>query len=65
MKRTKKRKKLQKELANAMNNNIKWGVELADARGIIRMIINSYNHEERFTFEKDLAKAEAFLKEQL
>lgn len=36
---------------------------LQQAKEIIKMVINSYNHEERFSFEKDLAKAEQFLKE--
>ena len=37
--------------------------QLEQAKEIIRMVIDSYNHKERFSFEKDLAKAEQFLKE--
>jgi hypothetical protein len=37
--------------------------ELRKAKETIRMIIDSYNHKERFSFEKDLIKAEQFLKE--
>ena len=37
--------------------------QLTKAKEIIRMLVDSYNHKERFSFEKDLAKAEQFLKE--
>lgn len=37
--------------------------ELAKAKDFLRMIIDSHNHKERFSFEKDLMKAEQFLKE--
>lgn len=37
--------------------------QLEQAKEIIRMVIDSYYHEERFQFERDLAKAEQFLKE--
>ena len=45
------------------NIAMKTSAELYEAKKTIRMVIDSYNHEERFSFEKDLAKAEAFLKE--
>ena len=41
--------------------NCKQFRQLEQAKGIIRMVIDSYNHKERFSFEKDLAKAEQFL----
>ena len=37
--------------------------QLEQAKEIIRMVIDSYNHKERFSFEKDLVKAEQFLKD--
>lgn len=37
--------------------------ENAKAKEIIKMVIDSYNQKERFSFEKDLIKAEQFLKE--
>lgn len=43
--------------------NCKQFRQLEQAKRIIRMVIDSYNHKERFSFEKDLAKAEQFLKE--
>ena len=35
--------------------------QLTKAKEIIRMVIDSYKHKERFSFEKDLKKAEQFL----
>lgn len=37
--------------------------QLTKAKEFLRMVIDSYHHEERFSFEKDLMKAEQFLKE--
>ena len=36
---------------------------LTRAKDMVRMVIYSYNHEERFTFEKDFIKAEQVLKD--
>ena len=35
--------------------------QLTKAKELLRMVIDSYNHKERFSFEKDLMKAEQFL----
>jgi hypothetical protein len=56
-------KELEKENESLENvKNIYIG-DLLKAKEIIRMVIDSYNHKERFSFEKDLIKAEQFLKE--
>jgi predicted RNase H-like nuclease (RuvC/YqgF family) len=36
---------------------------ISKAKETIRMLVDSYNHKERFSFEKDLIKAEQFLQE--
>ena len=63
----KQNEELQEELKNSMNNNVKWGAELADAKQII---IRFYRHiflREGFMELNDFNvwknKAEAFLKE--
>ena len=38
--------------------------QLTKAKELLRMVIDSYFHKERFSFEKDLRKAEQFLKEE-
>ena len=38
--------------------------QIEQAKEMLRMIIHSYNHKERFSFEKDLAKAAQFLEGQ-
>ena len=38
--------------------------QLTKAKELLRMVIDSYFHKERFSFEKDLIKAEQFLKEE-
>lgn len=37
--------------------------QLTKAKELLRMVIDSYNHKERFSFEKDLIKVEQFVKE--
>ena len=37
---------------------------ISKAKELLRMVIDSYFHKERFSFEKDLRKAEQFLKEE-
>ena len=63
-------KRLIDELKNAMNNNIKWGAELADAKKII-IDLSKYVSDSKWyvqngyvELQKELvAKAETFLKE--
>lgn len=37
--------------------------ELSQTKEILKDVISSYNHDERFTFEKVLKRAEQFIKE--
>ena len=60
--------KEQLEMSNKVyNDNLDYSYHIEEqftkAKEIIRMVIDSYNHKERFSFEKDLRKAETFLKE--
>ena len=46
-----------------VRKTIKLNKQLTKTKELLRMVIDSYNHKERFSFEKDLMKAEQFLKE--
>ena len=63
----KQNEELQEELKNSMNNNVKWGAELADAKQIIirfyRYIFLREGFMELNVFNVWKNKAEAFLKE--
>lgn len=52
---------LEKENESLENiKNIYIG-DLLKTKEMLKMVINSYNYKEKFSFEKDLAKAESFL----
>jgi septal ring factor EnvC (AmiA/AmiB activator) len=58
--------KNQLEMGNKVyNDNLYYShhieESLTQAKETIRMVIDSYKHKERFSFEKDLIKAEQFL----
>jgi exonuclease VII small subunit len=60
--------KNQLEMGNKVyNDNLDYShhieESLTKAKETIRMVIDSYKHKERFSFEKDLIKAEQFLQE--
>lgn len=44
-----------------MKYNEELKERLKQTKEMLKMIIDSYNHKERFSFEKDLTKAEQFL----
>ena len=47
------------EMSNKVyNDNLDYSHHIEE---LLRMLIDSYNHKERFSFEKDLIKAEQFL----
>lgn len=54
--------KKQLEMSNKdYNDNLCYSHHIEE---LLRMLVDSYNHKERFSFEKDLRKAEQFLKEE-
>lgn len=53
----------EEEIGILQSENKDLHKQLEQSKEILRMVIDSYNHKERFSFEKDLATAEQFLKE--